>query len=141
MALKGFLPILAAAMAFVSITATAQHDERAAALLCRSNDGIVVITQNTISVRDYAFEFDTHVKAGVIRMRDAHSGATAVVDVRDEDGLYVTITEGSLTMQLAIPRTNITLRSSDTAAHDVASGISAADLISFVQGAPIAASR
>ena len=139
---KRLLPIIAAALAIFSVAASAQHDDtRAAALLCRSNDGVVVITQNTLSVRDYTFEFDTQIQSGVISMRDARSGATAMVDVRDKDGLYLMITEGDLTMQIAIPRKNIALRSSDNAAHDVASGISASDLISFVQGAPIAASR
>ena len=139
-----FFSALALALGLAAVNAGAQEPQcNTATLICRSNDGVIEITRSTLRFRDYNFIPDQQLQHGVMRMVDPASSAVAVVDARDAEGLYLTITEGSLTMQVVVARTATVLKhaSNDHTAQQPASELSASDLILLVQGAPLASSR
>jgi hypothetical protein len=76
-------------------------------MICTTTDGIVRISDRTISVADYTLHFDSVVSDGIIRFADATSGAEAVLDARDDQGLYLLVREGGKEMQVVASRSDI----------------------------------
>ncbi len=76
-------------------------------MICSTSDGTLRIGGGTVTLADYHMQFDSIVKDGVIRFADPNSDVVALLDVRDEDGLYLTVSEGGQTMQVVAARNGI----------------------------------
>lgn len=87
--------------------AFAQEPGTATTMICSTTDGTLRIGGGTVALADYRMQFDSVVKDGVIRFTDPHSDAVAVLDARDDEGLYLTVSEGGQTMQVVAARTDI----------------------------------
>lgn len=106
-------PMLFAFAALLTGGASSFAAPPAEELFCTTSDGIVRITADKMVVRDLVFTVDAVLQDGVVRLRDTRSDATAVIDSRDEQGLYIEVIEGGISMQVIAPRTSIVSRPSD----------------------------
>ena len=88
---------LVAGMAF------AQGPNTATTLVCKTQDGMVRISDRSIAIADYVLSFDAVVHDGVLRFVDPVSGAVAMLDARDNEGLYLEVLEGGVRMQVVAP--------------------------------------
>jgi hypothetical protein len=103
------------AFALVAGTASAQNQDGGMTLRCSTSDGLLLIRPHGIALRDLRFTFESMEAAGVMHLRDRRSGATAVLDTRSDEGIYLTVTEGSSTMQVVAARKDIRTGFSDAA--------------------------
>lgn len=81
----------------------AQGPNPSTTMVCQTADGIVRISDRSISLADYVLSFDSIVSTGVLRFVDARSGAVAELDTRDNQGLYLEVIEGGVRMQVVAP--------------------------------------
>lgn len=95
--------------------ACAQGQNTATTMICSTSDGTVRISDNSITIADYHLAFDSVVKDGVLRFADPASGAIAVLDARDEQGLYLEVLENGQRMQVVAARTGIRYERNDRA--------------------------
>lgn len=79
-------------------------------VLCRTMDGTVNISATQMTLRDYAFALDRVQEPGVVVLRDARCDAVAEIDSRSDEGLYIAVREGGITMQIIAPRSGITFK-------------------------------
>ncbi len=78
-------------------------------LVCTTSDGVVRISATQMTMRDYVFTVDRVLGDGTIVLRDARCKAYAEIDARSDEGLYIAVQEGGITMQVIAPRRGITL--------------------------------
>ena len=98
---------------FAAGLAFAQGPNTSTTMVCRTSDGTIRITDQAITVADYRLRYDGTLKDGVLRFTDASTGAVAVLDARDSDGLYLEVREGGQTMQLVAATADIRYESTD----------------------------
>jgi len=60
-----------------------------------------------MGIADYHLKLDEVIQDGVARYSDERSGAHAILDARDDEGLYILVTEGGIRMQIVAARSNI----------------------------------
>ncbi|MCB2203557.1 hypothetical protein KQI65_02320 [bacterium] len=80
-----------------SIIAAAQDGE---ALVLRSCEGDVTITDNLLCVRGYEFEPVACVNSNLVCLRTADGSAEATLDLSKADTLCLTIKEGDVDMRM-----------------------------------------
>jgi hypothetical protein len=102
---------LAAGMAW------AQGPNTQTTMVCQTSDGTVRITDRAIFVADYHLQLEAVVQDNVLRFVDPSTGATAVLDARENRGLYLEVHEGGATMQLVASAANIEYEHSDRASE------------------------
>lgn len=138
--------VLAAAIAIAMgfTTASAQSPLGGTTLRCETSDGTILVTASSILVRDIALVPVRVADTGVIELRDGRSGATGELDTRSDEGLYLTVRENGVAMQLIIPRRDITVaegfasaRPADGAERDEA----VVNLVNCISSRSIALSR
>jgi hypothetical protein len=98
--------ILLALPLFVQ-SAMSQNINSSNTLLCPTTDGTVIIDNATILLRDYVLTFDGETSNGVLRFSDPASNALAELDTRGVHGLYLTVNEGGVQMQVVADRRKI----------------------------------
>lgn len=76
-------------------------------MVCETSDGVVRISDRSISLADYELRFDSVVGDGVFRFADEANGIVALLDVRDDQGLYLLVSEPGNEMQVVASRSNI----------------------------------
>lgn len=126
--------VIAASLPFAS---PAQSPEMERSLVCVTSDGTLLITSNLVQIRDYRFEIVDVADNGVILLTDRRSGATAELDMRSPEGLYLAVQDGSAKMQLVAARGAMTLRGSDGNASQPASADAGDNLIVLAQHSPL----
>jgi len=84
--------------------AFAQSPNSNETLLCNTSDGTLTITPASIQIRDYFFTLTKVDPNEVAYLEDVATHTTATLDARDEEGIYFTITEENVRMQLVAPR-------------------------------------
>lgn len=99
----------AAAVFFGGMLTLANAQIRVDDLICTTSDGVVRISTSQMTMRDYVFSVDRVLDDGTIVMRDARCKAYAEIDARSDEGLYIAVQEGGITMQVIAPRRGITL--------------------------------
>jgi hypothetical protein len=95
----------------------AQGTNTATTMICLTSDGTVRISENSISIADYRLAFDSVIKDGVLRFVDPASGAVAVLDARDDRGLYLEVLENGQRMQVVAASTAIRYEQNDRASE------------------------
>ena len=85
---KSIIMILVA-LPLMAVSALAQGPNTTMTLLCQTSDGLVTISDRQISLADYALQFDSMVRDGVVFYRDDIRGVTATLDARGDEGLYI----------------------------------------------------
>ena len=103
-----------AAMSIISAGASAQDSRTTETVLFTTSDGIVTIDNERIMVRNYIFTTPLKVKRGVMRLSDSHTGATAILDARDENAIFLVIMEAGRRMQIVVDRNNIMVKQSNS---------------------------
>ncbi|MBE0644774.1 MAG: hypothetical protein IH600_11890 [Bacteroidetes bacterium] len=109
---------------FVMGMAFAQGPHTATTLVCSTSDGTVRISDQRVTLADYDLQFDSMVQEGVLRFIDTRSSATAILDARDNEGLYLVVNEGGQTMQVVAARTDIRYEPTDRGSEPVAPSLS-----------------
>jgi hypothetical protein len=89
-------------------------------VLCKTSDGSVVITANRVLLRDYSFPFDRMAGDHVVVLRDNRSHAVLELDARGEQGIYLAVTEGGVTMQVVAPRSAMSFENEQDVRNDAA---------------------
>lgn len=108
----------------------AQGTNTATTMICNTSDGTVRISDNSITIADYHLAFDSVIKEGVLRFVDPTSGAIAVLDARDERGLYLEVLENGQRMQVVAASTAIRYEQHDRASEPASPSFSSVlDLI------------
>ncbi len=103
---KSIVMILAA-LPFLAVSAFAQGPNTTMTLLCKTSDGLVTISDQRIALADYNLQFDSMIREGVVRYRDAGTGVTATLDARGDEGLYIEILENGSTMLVVADRSDV----------------------------------
>lgn len=93
--------------------AFAQGPNNATTMVCKTTDGTIRISDHLVTLANYRLQFDSVVQEGVIRFVDTGSDAVAVLDARDEEGLYLIVREGGQTMQVVSARVDISYENND----------------------------
>lgn len=101
------------AMPLLAQSAMSQDINGSNTLICPTSDGNVIIDNGTIFLRDYVLTLDKETSADVLRFSDASSNAVAELDTRGSDGLYLTVAEGGVTMQLVADRRAVIVTDED----------------------------
>jgi hypothetical protein len=76
-------------------------------MTCQTDDGIVVITEQNISIADYQLRIVDIPADGIATYVDPASNATARLDARSDEGLYIEINEGGNRMLVVADRNAI----------------------------------
>jgi hypothetical protein len=97
------LPLLAAGV-------HAQDPGSSMTMICKTSDGTVTINERTVTLADYQLQFNDVIADGVVRYSDPRSDVYAVLDARDDEGLYLQIEENGVTMQVVAARSEISYR-------------------------------
>ncbi|MDT8325033.1 MAG: hypothetical protein RRA94_13045 [Bacteroidota bacterium] len=97
------LPLLAAGV-------QAQGPGSSMTMICPTSDGTVTISERTVTLADYQLHFDDIIADGIVRYSDPRSNVIAVLDARDDQGLYLQIEENGVTMQVVAARSLISYR-------------------------------
>ena len=95
------------AVPMIMSSALSQEAGSSNTLRCVTTDGTILVQGNSVQVRDYDMKVESIEREGVIRLADTRSNATAVLDTRDPDGLYLAITEGDVQMQVVAHKENM----------------------------------
>ena len=95
------------AVPMIMSSALSQEAGSTNTLRCETTDGTIVVTENAVQLRDYNMKFESIEREGVIRLADMNSDATAILDTRDPDGLYLAIFEGDVQMQVVVPKASM----------------------------------
>ncbi|MBR9979016.1 MAG: hypothetical protein KFH87_13095 [Bacteroidetes bacterium] len=82
-------------------------------MVCKTSDGVVRISDHNISLADYDLRFDSVVRDGVFLFTDNASGVEALLDVREDQGLYLLVSEPGNDMQVVASRSNISYEQSE----------------------------
>jgi hypothetical protein len=77
------------------------------ALICKTSDGTILIFDNHVVLRDYAFTKEKSIDDGVVTLRDTNTCATAMLDARDKSLIRLTITDRNSVMNIVIDRKDI----------------------------------
>ncbi|MFA6232665.1 MAG: hypothetical protein WC824_00580 [Bacteroidota bacterium] len=93
--------------------AFAQGPNNATTMVCKTTDGTIRISDHLVTLANYRLQFDSIVQNGVMRFVDPGSNAVAMLDARDDDGLYLIVSEGGQTMQVVAARANISYENGD----------------------------
>jgi hypothetical protein len=109
---------------FAAGTLIAQGPNTTMAMICSTSDGTVRITDRDITIADYRLVFDSVIRTGVLRFVDTGSGATAILDARDDRGLYLELHEGGQTMQVVAARGDIRTETNERAGEPASSSFS-----------------
>jgi hypothetical protein len=106
--MKHRIIILASALGVLAYApVSAQQAPESSGLQIGTSDGIVLVTPNSLQLRDYQFRrIETDV-TGVSKFVDAANGVNALVDFRDPAGVYITVSEKGHDMQLVAATRNI----------------------------------
>lgn len=88
-------------------SAMSQGASSSSTLLCPTSDGTVIIDNETIVLRDYVLTYDQETTAGTMLFSDPSCDATAELDTRGAEGVYLKIIEGGLTMLVVADRDKI----------------------------------
>ena len=123
---------------FLIESAVAGSPDPTTTLICSTQDGDIRITANRIMLRDYRFEIEDFTRPSVVRLYDARTDTFAELDARSDEGIYLTIQEPGLTMQLVAPRARMSLiegtESSSPAMPAISQAASpAADMIALLK--------
>ncbi len=86
---------------------SAQSLPPAASVVCTTSDGPVLISPTMVRLRDYRLTFLEEREAGVREYADALAGISAEVDTREGAGVYVTVRDAGVTMQIVAAREDI----------------------------------
>jgi len=97
------LPLLAAGV-------SAQGPGSSMTMICKTSDGTVTISERSVTLADYQLQFEDILADGVVRYSDPRSNVHAVLDARDDQGLYIQIEENGVTMQVVAARSEISYR-------------------------------
>ena len=117
---------------FVAGMAFAQGPNTATTMICSTSDGTVRISDRKVNVADYDLQFDSVLQDGVLKFVDTRTNAVAVLDARDEDGLYLVVTEGGQTMQVVASRTDIRYEDAEHGSEPTAPTLSSVlNLVSY----------
>jgi hypothetical protein len=134
--------ILAAALTMLVATSLPAQPTGGTTLRCQTSDGIVRITTGSVAFRDLVLRPVHSSEAGVVELRDSRTGVTGELDTRSDEGLYLTITEGGVPMQLILPRGEMeTDASISTAPASERENGAAVNLLSLVGTRALAQSR
>ncbi|MBL0173764.1 MAG: hypothetical protein IPP94_00580 [Ignavibacteria bacterium] len=140
--MKRIRPITALlALSMLPVFSSAQAPDAGRTLVCGTNDGTLLITSESVNIRDYRFEFDGFAERGIVRLIDRRSGTTAELDSRSDEGLYFVIRETTASMQLVAPRTKMYLRGADGEGSQPVSGRPMQNLIALAQSPSLATAR
>lgn len=105
--MKKLLFLAAALLVFPGSGMTAQNFPDGLIMICTTADGIVTISEDGLMIADYHLRFDNIPADGLAHLADTRSNATAQLDARSDEGLYVEIREGGTAMLLVIDRNAI----------------------------------
>ena len=95
---------LVAGLLLMCGTLAAQQSAVNMTLICPTTDGNITVDENFVRIRDYKLSLSDEQTPGIILLQDNHSSATAILDTRSEDGIYLAVTEGGITMQIVAAR-------------------------------------
>ncbi len=117
---------------FAAGMAFAQGPNTTTTMVCSTSDGTVRISDHKVTVADYELQFDSMIQDGVLRFVDTRSSAVAVLDARDNEGLYLIVNEGGQTMQVVASRTDIRYEDSERGSEPTAPSLSS--VLNLVRG-------
>ncbi len=106
--MKKILILAAALLTLPNAGMTAQEFPDGLTMACTTADGVVLISEQGLDIADYNFRFGNIPEDGIAQLTDSRSKATAVLDARSDDGLYIEIHEGGETMLVVVDRDAIT---------------------------------
>jgi hypothetical protein len=99
-----------AMLALLSAGAFAQDPNTTTTMTCMTSDGLVTISASLITLADYQLQFDSFVNDGITRYTDEKHNTVAVLDARDDQGLYLEIQENGILMQVVAARADVRYR-------------------------------
>ncbi len=88
-------------------SALGQNSNHELTMICTTPDGIMRISEQSITIADYNLILDEVEKDGVARYTDPAKSVTALLDARSDEGLYVEIVENGARMQVVAARSAI----------------------------------
>ena len=124
-------------LAALPLLSPAQSPGTERSLICTTSDGILLITADNVRIRDYRFTLVSVANNGVLRLADRRNGATAELDMRSDEGLYIVVRDAAATMQLVAPRSKMFIRGSASDASQPVSADASENLITLAQHTPL----
>ncbi|MCB2206264.1 hypothetical protein KQI65_16090 [bacterium] len=98
------------ALPLLTAGAYAQDPGATMTMVCPTTDGTVTINEQAVTLADYHLQFDNMLADGVVRYTDHVNNVSAVLDAREDEGLYLSIEDNGITMQVVAARSNISYR-------------------------------
>ncbi len=104
------IAILMLALPLLAAGARAQGAGSSMTMICPTSDGTVTISEHTVTLADYQLQFEDIIADGIVRYSDSRNNVHAILDARDDQGLYLAIEEAGVTMQVVAARSEISYR-------------------------------
>ena len=91
-------------LAVPNMTMMAQGLPAGLVMTCPTMDGIVLISENGLSIADHRLQLEDIPEDGIATFVDPVNNTRALLDARSDEGLYIEILEGSARMQVVAAR-------------------------------------
>ena len=108
--MKKNIAIILAMLPLFAAASFAQNPNDGLTMICKTSDGTLTISEQSVQLADYQLHFDGFIADGVVRFTDPANNTVAVLDARADDGLYLEVRENQMTMQVVAPRAEIRYR-------------------------------